>query len=818
MVIPKINSAHGSDTRNIINRAIDSINTQGKSIQDLVAKGQLTPTQYATLIQSVNGLISKGNVKLDDLDPEVLKVFGEVSPEINLLSIPRDRSVTPNKTTFMTGTKNLFDGVYHRLYISGNPGETAYLSEKYPNARTAIFKIEKGKTYTVKAHGDSDQMRVGQHAAIPETFPPNDLLPIDRVFVSNAVLKEFTFTATINGYGFVTISNSGKEPKLQIEEGSTATDYISGHLLQDEHMPTAFTQKVETAKETADAAIRKSDEAKKIAESYSERTINLFDGIYHSLYVAGNPGQTAFIYNNYPDAKTAIIPIRNGKTYTIKVHERDKKDLFRVGLNQTIPTVFDPLSHLATMHSLLTANSALNELTFVSSLNGFVFVTVSNQNNEPLLQVEEGSAPTEYVPHALIKKEMIEGHINDNEIVQDNTFKVDGITERYNADNLLPKIVNAKFVGTDPGARFIEYFDGKMWGYTYATGDLSYSIDEGQTWTVHTNVTGKISGAIHRLLPTDDGEVLAMTNDKLHKSKGWNSGNVTWTPSKVTKHPKSVFFQFGFDGDGTKFIIVEYGNPIINWSDSRFVWISTDKGETFDVVYDTLAKDGSEINSTTHLHGAAYDRWGDRFYFTQGHGRSGGLYCSTDNGTSWVQAKGHRDGVLASKGIPGHQYEGDTNGPTIVIAHPDGLIMGSDNNNNGVYGLIRKENPEDEVVTQLYKRTDSKNEGVIMFAIRGYYDDKSGTVYISFRSEFNDVAPIIIAGTPSQAEVIYKYPTLPVVGAVDHFGAIAKTSDDRIVAYAQFDGRPYTFRADLVYPASEVQTLVRLELKKLGLI
>ena len=54
MVIPKINSAHGPDTRNIINRAIDIINSQGKSIQNLVAKGQLTPKQYAELIAIVN--------------------------------------------------------------------------------------------------------------------------------------------------------------------------------------------------------------------------------------------------------------------------------------------------------------------------------------------------------------------------------------------------------------------------------------------------------------------------------------------------------------------------------------------------------------------------------------------------------------------------------------------------------------------------------------------------------------------------------------------------------------------------------------------
>ena len=74
MVVPKINNAHGPDTRNIINRAIDLINVQGKSIQDLVAKGQLTPAQYATLIQTINGLIAKGEVSTNDIDPNLGKI------------------------------------------------------------------------------------------------------------------------------------------------------------------------------------------------------------------------------------------------------------------------------------------------------------------------------------------------------------------------------------------------------------------------------------------------------------------------------------------------------------------------------------------------------------------------------------------------------------------------------------------------------------------------------------------------------------------------------------------------------------------------
>lgn len=74
MVIPKINSSHGSETRNIINAAIDSINVQGKSIQDLVAEGQLTPEQYEKLIQYVNGLVSKGDISVFDINKELGKL------------------------------------------------------------------------------------------------------------------------------------------------------------------------------------------------------------------------------------------------------------------------------------------------------------------------------------------------------------------------------------------------------------------------------------------------------------------------------------------------------------------------------------------------------------------------------------------------------------------------------------------------------------------------------------------------------------------------------------------------------------------------
>ena len=547
--------------------------------------------------------------------------------------------------------------------------------------------------------------------------------------------------------------------------------------------------------------------------TFMSSTRNLFDGKYYPYSVSGTPGVTALLYNTDNKKRTAIVPIIQGKTYTIKVHEPALSNNFRVGTHTSIP-IFSNVGSV-NLTEFLVYSDALKQYSFTANLTGFVFITVSSNNNEPKIQVEEGSVPTDYVENYILREAVVEEAIRNNSKLTIASETALNANNRLDNNLLIPSLSNVSLHKTDPGARLIEYFGGKMWGYTGGNGAISYSTDEGKNWTIHTSSWNTEWGWIARLLPTTDGEVLAMSATNLRKSSGWNSETVSWSENKITKHPNATFFQFGFDGDGTKFIIAEYANGKDNWSDSRFIWISIDSGNTFKVVWDSLEKYGADINRLTHLHGVCYDRWGDRFYFAEGHSPSGGIYCSTNNGTTWIQGVGHRDGVLKSTGIePRH---GDTNGPTVLVATDKGLVMGSDNSLNGMFGMLRKKNPADEVITRTFAANYSR-PGLIMFAIRGWRDGDTGTVYITFRSEFNDVPPIICAGTPTDAKVIYEYPSLPVVGAQDHFGAIAKVSDERLVSYAQFGGTPYTMRADLSYPKTEISTLIRIELRKLGLL
>ena len=62
--------------RNALNNLSKTVEQQGKSIQDLVAEGQLTPAQYAELLELVNNLVSKGELSVHDINKNLGKFDG----------------------------------------------------------------------------------------------------------------------------------------------------------------------------------------------------------------------------------------------------------------------------------------------------------------------------------------------------------------------------------------------------------------------------------------------------------------------------------------------------------------------------------------------------------------------------------------------------------------------------------------------------------------------------------------------------------------------------------------------------------------------
>jgi|694.fasta_scaffold06600_12 hypothetical protein len=356
------------------------------------------------------------------------------------------------------------------------------------------------------------------------------------------------------------------------------------------------------------------------------------------------------------------------------------------------------------------------------------------------------------------------------------------------AGNALPSgcrcnIANVTTEDTSSEPRFIECFGGYMWGIL--SGDIYRSNDEGATWALYCNSwpdTGD-DAFIVRIIPTSDGEVVVLSQTKLRKSIGWANGNAaTWSAPKVTPNTTCVFLGFSIDGDGQKFIIAEYSTT---WPNSRYAHISVDSGNTWIQRYDTLTLHGSTANTNSHLHGACYDSISDRFYLSEGHGTAGGVYVSTNNGTTWTLLD--REAFAMGGGA--------FNGPTVLTATNKGIVLGSDNGANGLYGISRQNNAAAEVpFLTLPIRTG--RDGLVMFAQRGWKDPENGDVYVTFRSDFTDVRPCICVGTPTTGALLFEWPTLPVV-AGDRFYFAARISKERLAAYGEFNGVPTTLLADL---------------------
>ena len=215
MTIPKINSAHGSDTRNIINRAIDLINVQGKSIQDLVAEGQLTPSQYAQLIKNVNGLIAKGDIQINDLSEDVLEALKDADPTFNLLAVPRDKSVTPGKTTFMETGKNLFNINDVKSGYSLNSSGDEVVSST--NVITDYIPCLAGDK--ISASYDPDGTRI--------TLNGFRMVVYDSEFNKLEVLSSFSSGDSINANGAryfrLVVSDNIARSNFQVEKGSVSS-------------------------------------------------------------------------------------------------------------------------------------------------------------------------------------------------------------------------------------------------------------------------------------------------------------------------------------------------------------------------------------------------------------------------------------------------------------------------------------------------------------------------------------------------------------------------------------------------------------------
>src|SRR5699024_7712050 len=110
-------------------------------------------------------------------------------------------------------------------------------------------------------------------------------------------------------------------------------------------------------------------------------------------------------YNNYK-GKTAIVPIGESEVITVKVHDKSKSNVFRIACHDTFPNFADKNDDAVYADTPIygsTTGDTTSELSFVTGPNSkYLVVYVSNNGNEPRMQVEEGGEPSEYENGAYI--------------------------------------------------------------------------------------------------------------------------------------------------------------------------------------------------------------------------------------------------------------------------------------------------------------------------------------------------------------------------------------------------------------------------------
>ena len=416
VTVPNIRNAHDPETRNIINRTIDVTNELGKRIQDLVAKGQLTPEQYAELIQSVNGLISKGHVTFDDIDINKGKLLPKhaseellrmITGDAPVNAVPADgslttrkyanKSVTENKTTFFKPSKNLFSGVYEDITVTTSSYRKNTTSD---NGKTAVISIEPNTDYTIKSHGANDSFRIGVlNTALPSTLPTSNVL-LDRVVIVSDGLEQYTFRNNSTGKTLLFMASyEGKEPRIQIEKGTAATSYEAPYVLPAESVEKTQIEDGSVTPEMTSFMLPR----------------NLFSGDYQVGIVAmENIHDMSTMYSRDSfspyDGRVAVIPVRPDRNYTFRVLESasNLSNVMRIGFTNSQPTFTANRHYLS---GVIADNDGVPKQGTVKSKSDsrFMVIYLSNDGSEPGLIVSEGSEaidggvylPADYLPSGI---------------------------------------------------------------------------------------------------------------------------------------------------------------------------------------------------------------------------------------------------------------------------------------------------------------------------------------------------------------------------------------------------------------------------------
>lgn len=452
------------------------------------------------------------------------------------------------------------------------------------------------------------------------------------------------------------------------------------------------------------------------------------------------PTEIKNLFNKYFDNTTVSATSGNAGSSTTNV----TSDFIDVSMSTTyvlgIEKVIDKIKGAARVFfydkntQLISASDWYNLVTnkqIITTPSGTYYVRiVINKEHKDVVYFNEGK-----IPYFDIKK--------DEDKTENDEDKIDDKVVTYKSQKPYPQKFYWQTLQESTNIKPLDLSrDGKL--ILASNGaSVAQSTDEGNTWIdVGSAINGTLIQSIRIL---DDGELLVGTSkyktdnikSKLFKSKGYSVSD----PSKTTFY-EVLEMNSGDANFNNPWCLDKYYNIILAseygghyLTGARYVYLSTDYGETWKTIFDqsqmASTVDGAPSYTTdAHVHTCHYDRYRDRIWVCVGDQDNTATYYSDDMGKTWKLIKGYT-------GKETMQYTG-------ITSYPEGVFFGSDRAPDGVYFWDANQ-PNDIKPFYLTER-DSIRTLVYALPFRRFAEKNEVTYFVANRDDIVDgkMGPLIV--------------------------------------------------------------------------
>ncbi|MDM3980635.1 WD40/YVTN/BNR-like repeat-containing protein [Staphylococcus haemolyticus] len=318
--------------------------------------------------------------------------------------------------------------------------------------------------------------------------------------------------------------------------------------------------------------------------------------------------------------------------------------------------------------------------------------------------------------------------------------------------------------------------------YASNGGSIAQSLDDGVTWT---NIGSVINGTlVQSIRILDDGQLLVGTSkdktnnikSKLFKSKGYSVSDPSKTTFYEVLEMNSGDANFNNPWCLDKYMNIvlasEYGGHYL--TGARFVYMSTDYGETWKTIFDqsqmaSIVDGAPSYTTDAHVHTCHYDRYRERIWVCVGDQDNTATYYSDDMAKTWKVIEG-----LTGKGVM--QYTG-------ITSYPEGVFFGSDRAPDGVY--FWDETKPDTIEPFYLTERDTIRTLVYALPFRRFAEKDEVCYFVANRDDIVDgkMGPLIVGFKGIKgAQLLYDFTDdFNDYIATDISGCIGNTANDYVL-------------------------------------